>query len=372
MRIRTTLSLCVILILVSGCRDAEPEGQAVPAAAGVTAEVETRVVQVETVSAETVMRDDYLIASGTIAAKQTSNIGALAEGVVEQIFVRVGDRVRKGDPLFRTRQVDYQRSLVEAEAMRDVALAEVTSAQTLVDRYTPLETKGFVSGVVFDNAKTALEVAGANLRLRETKVETAKQALGDTTVRAPFDGTITARYIDEGVFMANRFSGMGNSAVVQVQECGIAAAILFAPESELARLKLGLKGHLYVDGRSDPIESQILILNDRVDPTSRMVEFRMAFANPDCAVKAGQSVRAEVKVDPRSATVLPRRAIQGAGEDRYVYLVTNAQAKRRPVKITDIDADRVEILDGLTSGETVVLTASEPLYDGARIELTPS
>ena len=94
MRIRTTLSLCVILILVSGCRDAEPEGQAVPAAAGVTAEVETRVVQVETVSAETVMRDDYLIASGTIAAKQTSNIGALAEGVVEQIFVRVGDRVR--------------------------------------------------------------------------------------------------------------------------------------------------------------------------------------------------------------------------------------------------------------------------------------
>ena len=103
-----------------------------------------------------------------------------------------------------------------------------------------------------------------------------------------------------------------------------------------------------------------------------MVEFRMAFANPDCAVKAGQSVRAEVEVDPRSATVLPRRAIQGTGEDRYVYLVTNAQAERRPVKITDIDADRVEILDGLTIGETVVLTASEPLYDGARIELTPS
>lgn len=193
MRIRTTLSLCVILILVSGCRDAEPEGQAVPAAAGVTAEVETRVVQVETVSAETVMRDDYLIASGTIAAKQTSNIGALAEGVVEQIFVRVGDRVRKGDPLFRTRQVDYQRSLVEAEAMRDVALAEVSRAQKLVDRYAILETKGVVSPVVLDDAKTALEVADANLRLRETKVETAKQALGDTTVRAPFDGTITAR-----------------------------------------------------------------------------------------------------------------------------------------------------------------------------------
>mgnify|MGYP005752427207 CR=1 FL=1 len=251
-------------------------------------------------------------------------------------------------------------------------MADVTRAQTLLDRYMPLEAKGVISSVVFDDAQIALEVARANLRLRETEVETAKQALGDTTVRAPFDGAITARYIDEGVFMANRFSGMGNSAVVQVQECGIAAAILFAPESELARLRLDLAGNLKVDGRDDPIPSKIIFLNDRVDPASRMVEFRMAFANPDCAVKAGQSVRAAVDVGSRSATVLPRRAVQGTGEDRYVYIVENAQAKRRPVKVSDFDADRVEILEGLKRGEKVVLTASGPLYDGAKTEPAPS
>ena len=61
-----------------------------------------------------------LFAYGTIAARQTSDIGALAESVVDEIFFRVGDRVEENDPLFQTRQTDYQRRLIEAQAMRDV------------------------------------------------------------------------------------------------------------------------------------------------------------------------------------------------------------------------------------------------------------
>lgn len=372
MMIRPVIALCFMPVLLLGCRETEPEVQVAAPADDLMSEAETALVLVETVSAETTMLVEPLIASGTIAAKQTSDIGALAEGGVDRIFVRVGDRVSKGDPLFRTRQVDFERRLVEAEAMQDVAAAEVDRAQTLVNRYAPLAPEGVVAEVVFDDAKTGLLVAKANLRLRQTEVETANQMLTDTIVRAPFDGSITARYIDEGVFMANRFSGMGKSAVVQVQECRIAAGILFAPEAELTRLRLGLTGRLFVDGRSDPIESEIVILNDRVDPTSRMIEFRMAFVNPDCGVKAGQSVRAEVDVDPRSATVLPRSAVHGTGDARYVYIAADTQVHRRPVKVSDIDADRVEIMGGLTDEDKVIVTASGPLYDGAKIEPSSS
>lgn len=366
--IRALLICCLIAGALAGCQEAAVQNQTAMPTAELSSELKPTVLRVETVTVETSTVAEPLIASGTIAAKQTSDIGALAEGVVERIFVKVGDRVQRGTPLFRTRQIDYERRLVEAEAMRDVARAEVARAETLVDRYSPLAPDGVVAEVVFDDAKTALEVARANLRLSETKVETARQALTDTVVRAPFDGSVTARYIDEGVFMANRFSGMGNSAVVQVQECAIAAGILFTPESNLSLLRLKLPGRLYVDGRNEPIASEIIILNDRVDPSSRMVEFRMAFANPDCSVKAGQSVRAEVDIDARPALLLPRNAIRGTGEQRYVFIVDQGRVERRAVTVSDLDSSRMEVVFGLDGGESVVLTASQPLTEGAIVD----
>ena len=154
--IRLTVFLCLLCSLIGACTDGGHEDPSAAPQTDIIAESEASIIRVETISAEETILAEPLIASGTVAAKQTSNIGALAEGVVERIFVRVGDRVQKGAPLFRTRQIDYQRRLIEAEAMRDVAQAEVARANTLVDRYTPLAPDGVVSGVVFDDAKTAL------------------------------------------------------------------------------------------------------------------------------------------------------------------------------------------------------------------------
>lgn len=313
-----------------------------------------------------------LVASGTIAAKQTSNLGALAEGVVEKIFVRVGDRVTKGQPLFQTRQTDYFQRVSEAEAMLDLSRAELDNAARNLARAEALQPSGAVSMTAVENARTAAAVAEAKVRLQSAQLETARQMLSDTTVRAPFDGAITARYIDEGVFMANRFSGMGNSAVVQLQECEIAAAILFAPESELSKVRLGLKGRLFVDGAATPIDSEILILNDRVDPVARTIEFRMAFLNPGCAIKAGQSVRAEVTTDPRSALTLPRSAVHGSGSERLVFIYEDGMAKSTPVVARDINADQVEIVSGLSAGVKVIVSADGPLSDKTPVRVSRS
>ena len=289
-----------------------------------------------------------LIVSGTIASKQTSNIGALAEGVVERIFVKVGDRVKKGQPLFQTRQVDYQGKVDEANAMLTIATAQSSNAYTLYQRYSKLVDEGAVTRVEYEDLRTKSEVAKAQVALRETQLKTVKQELKDTVVRAPFDGAVTARYIDEGVFMSNSFSGLGNSSVVQIRECEIASGILFAPESEIGNLALGLKGNLYVDGKSEPISATIAILNDGVDPAARTVEFRMPFENKNCAVKAGQSVRAELMTPARTAIVLSRKAVKGSPDTAYVFTVQDNVIVRKSVSVRDIDINRVEILSGLS------------------------
>lgn len=324
-------------------------------------------VSVQTIQPELVNVSQPITVSGTIAAKQTSNIGALADGVVERIFVVVGDRVQKGDRLFQTRQVDYRRRVDEAQANLAIATAKSKNSEKLRQRYANLVEKDAVSRVDFEEVETQALVAEAEVTLRQAQLQTAKQMLQDTIVRAPFDGAITARYIDEGVFMANRFSGMGNSSVVQVLECEIAAAILFAPESKIGSLAIGMEGRLYVDGGSEPIPANIMILNDSVDPQTRTVELRMPFVNEGCAVKAGQSVRAEIAVPERPALVLPRQAIHEGSGSAYVYRVQNGRTLRQPVTFRDLDVDRVEVLAGLESADVVALNSSQTLKDGMEV-----
>ena len=363
---RKTVAVLLALLPLAACGPSDsmpPATEEVP-----RVDTATKAIAVEVVRIETIPLAETLVASGTIAAAQTSDIGALAEGLIDRIFVKVGDRVAAGSPLFRTRQIDYQRRLDEALAQLEVTRAEAAQAKSLVERYEAVAGKGLLAGAQLDDAETAFAVAEAKVHLAQVRLETARQALADTLVRAPFDGAVTMRFVDEGVYMTNRSSGAGQSAVVQLQECDIAAGVLFTPESDLSRLRLGLKGRLWVDGRREPIESEIHILNDRVDPASRMVEFRMGFRNPHCPVKAGQSVRAEVDVDPRAAWILPRPAVHGPDSHRYVYVVRNGHAEKQSVQVADIDADRVEILSGLAVDDPVVLSATEPLYELAPVE----
>tara|TARA_R110002020_G_scaffold379051_3_gene590082 strand:- start:1870 stop:3003 length:1134 start_codon:yes stop_codon:yes gene_type:complete len=324
-------------------------------------------VLVQTIQPELINVSQPITVSGTIAANRTSNIGALADGVIDRIFVVVGDRVKKGDRLFQTRQIDYRRRVDEAEASLDIATAKSKNSEKLRQRYANLIESDAVSRVDFEEIETRALVAGAEVTLRQAQLQTARQMLEDTIVKAPFDGAITARYIDEGVFMASRFSGMGNSSVVQVRECEIAAAILFAPESKIESLALGMEGRLYFDGASEPTPASIMILNDSVDPQARTVELRMPFMNEGCAVKAGQSVRAEITVPERPALVLPRQAIHEGSGFTYVYRVQNGRTFRQPVILRDLDVDRVEVVAGLEGADVVALDSSQTLKEGMEV-----
>ncbi|MEL0145148.1 MAG: efflux RND transporter periplasmic adaptor subunit, partial [Alphaproteobacteria bacterium] len=238
--------------------------------------------------------EEVIRASGTIAAKQTSRIGPLVEGVVDEIFVRVGDRPRRGDPLFRTRQNDYRQAVNEAQARLDVVRAELELKQKRFVRARSLVARNLLSQEQFELTETDVAVAQAQLRSAEAALATAEQQLGDTIVHAPFDGTITGRFADEGVYMSNRFSMGGQSAVVELAEAHIVAGIMQAPEAVLSRLRLGQRALLYVGESSPPRETEVFIINDRVDPATRMAEFRLPVRNDDYAIKPGQFVRAEV------------------------------------------------------------------------------
>ena len=137
----------LLLLSLAGCGSQSGDAEKTAAASGQGA------TEVETVIVERSNLSQPVQGRGTIAAFQRSNLGALVQGPVDRIFVRVGDRVAKGAPLFRTRQADYQRRLNEALAAVRLARAEAQQAERTNERVQALKPRGFVSLSRVDEAE---------------------------------------------------------------------------------------------------------------------------------------------------------------------------------------------------------------------------
>ena len=137
--------------------------------------------------------------TGTIAAHKSTKIGPRVDGIIEEIFVKVGDRVEAGDPLFRTRQVHYRIRVDEAKQSLRLVNAELGQAKRERDRIQSLRTNNVASEGRMDEVLTAYDMAAARLGKAKAAHARALQELEDTTVRAPYPGAITHRYVDKGV-----------------------------------------------------------------------------------------------------------------------------------------------------------------------------
>ena len=282
--------------------------------------------------------------------------------------MKVGDRVSRGQPLFRIRQADYQRRVAEAQAAVDLANAQAIEAERRYERVIALAPKGFVSKAQVDAVETELAVARAQKTQALAALGTAQQALSDTITRAPYDGVVTARFVDEGVYLNNRFSMGGQSAALQLQELGTVAAIVNAPQEYVDVFRRNMPARVYIEGFDEPLDSIVYIINDRVDPESRMVELRLPIANPNYRISSGLAARAEIDVPTVQAIIVPRTAILGDSSAAHVFVVADGKAQRQEVTFESLDLDRIRIRTGLEPGDELVLDPGASLRDGELVE----
>jgi RND family efflux transporter MFP subunit len=321
------------------------------------------------VASTTVVRDSIVepvLGTGTIAADKTTDVGPRVSGIVDVIHVAVGDRVEAGDPLFRTRPVDYEIRVREAESALRLARANAQKAERDLERIRTLHGENVASDERLDAVRTGYEMAAAQRDQAEAALAQARQNLADTTVLAPYRGVITRRFVDEGAMLSTMMT-MGN-AVVQIMKVDLVSAIVQLPEVHLARVHLGTPGVVRVAGIERDYPAKVDILNDRVDAVSRAFEVRLAIENPDYALKPGLFAELELRPEPREATLVERAALLGGEDTSYVFVLADGRAARRPLRVRELDAQRVEVLEGLAPGERVLLGPNlTQLADGSPV-----
>jgi membrane fusion protein (multidrug efflux system) len=284
--------------------------------------------------------------TATLEAEADAEIIAKAGGEVRRILVEEGDHVKAGQLLavLDDRQLRFQAAQTRA------ALAK---AERDFNRQVELHQKGLVSAGAFEGLKYDLD----NQRAAD---DLASLNLSYSEIRAPFAGIVSARHVKLGQELA------AGSKVFRVTDPTPLKAAVYVPERELARLKIGQAAAISVDalaGRSFP--AIVKLVSPTVDAATATFKVTLEVNDPKGDLKPGMFSRVGIVFERRSETLtIPRIALLDTDGASNVFVVSSGKAEQRAIKTGLSNAGKVEVTDGLTGAEQVVVVGQNGLKDG--------
>lgn len=309
-------------------------------------------VKVAKVKTEEVSLD--FVANGSFQPIQELTFSAEKSGKVISVLVKEGDYVRVGQPLLTMRGDIINVSAQQADAVYQ-------NAKSDYDRYENAFKTGGVTKQQLDQAKLALTNA-------ESSLKQARINVGDTKVKAPISGFINKKYIEPGSILA----GMPATAMFDIVNVSKLKLAVTVNENQVAGLKVG--NNINVTASVYPDQSftgKITFIASKADESlSFPVEIEIA-NNSKNDLKAGMYGTATFasKQQKQSLMVVPRNAFVGSVSSNQIFVVENGIAKLKKVTAGRIFGDTVEIINGLSDGETVIVTGQINLQEGNTVEI---
>jgi membrane fusion protein (multidrug efflux system) len=301
---------------------------------------------------------------GRVAAVRSAQVRARVEGIVGKRLFTEGSDVRAGQQLFQLDDRTFRTSAQAAEA--DVELKRIS-----LQRIESLLPRKAVSQQEADTARAALKQA-------EAQLARARLDLENTTVPAPISGRIGRTLVTEGALV-----GRGDATLMATIEQLDPVHVLFTqPNADVLRLRGELASGRLKAANSRQVSLMLetgqpygqpgrLIFNDMsVDPSTGAVTLKAEFPNPDRLLLPGTYVRVKISqaMAPQAVSV-PQRAVLSGGQGQYVLLVGKEQTvKVRPVKLGPMAGDRFVIDQGLSGGETVIVSGAQKVRPGMRVK----
>lgn len=316
-------------------------------------------------------------ATGTIQARESALLSAQMTGHVTSVAVREGDRVRAGQLLISldaaAAHADVARSEANvASAQHQVALAQTQAdlANSTLARYTILRDRKSVSPQEFDEVQRRAQAASDSVAAAKAQLEAANAASsGSRTtadyahIRAPFSGVVTERRVDPGALAT---PGM---PLLQVDREGLLQLIVTMDEATIHSVQKGMSIPVALtDMPAINLTGKVAEIDPAADPASRTFQVKIDLP-PSPSLHAGMSGTALVPGNSRAAVLVPASAIVSHESIHGVWVVdANGFAVLRYITLGQPNVDQVEVLSGLSDGETVVLNPADRELGGRKIE----
>ncbi|MDL2323204.1 efflux RND transporter periplasmic adaptor subunit [Bacteroidales bacterium OttesenSCG-928-A17] len=274
-------------------------------------------------------------------------------GKITDIFFREGGAVKKGELLAKINDKPLQAELNKLKA-------QVPLAEDRVFRQKSLLEKDAVSQEAYEQVNTDLEKLHADIELVEARI-------AQTELRAPFDGIIGLRNVSEGAYASPTvvISNLTRITPLKVE--------FTVSETEAHYLHPGTSITFQVrseQGNTETFRAEIFAIESKLDLNTMTLKARAIYANPGGRLKPGLSAMVQINVGKmNNALTVPNEAIvKEMGRD-IAYLYKDGRAEQIELTLGRRMASKVQILEGLQIGDTLITTGVMQLRDGAAVNI---
>ena len=303
---------------------------------------------VVTAASETVVHETV----GSFRGWQEILVSSEVDGLIAEIPVEIGQRVRKGDLLARLVATDFQLDVQRAEAGKDMALADLENARNEYDRKQQLFEDNAIPRSTLDGFATRLAQAEANLRMAEAVLAQMRYKLTKTRITAPANCTVGEKLVAEGEFL----SMVTGYEMINLVVDRPMKLVFDVPEKLAVRIRAG-----------QPVEARVAAFGDRLfegtlhavsaaaSASTRTVTVEARFDNGDGELKSGFFASVSLSVPRgRELLMIPRDALQrddiGAS---YVNVAEGDDLRRAIISIQGAEGDHYLVEGDLAVGDTV-------------------
>lgn len=398
-----TLSLVLIpVILMTACGKNEETASSSQNSAAVNvtvAEAEKRTIE------------NTVTYTGEVKASEYTSVSAKVGGQAKKVYVKIGDYVEKGDILLEIDDTDYRTQYNQANAAYGAASAQYnsitngTAQQTKIQLETALNSakieynnakinyenqkilyeNGAISKSVYDSAVTRYEnaqinldsaqgnydvtlgvvleenkaAAKANLSSASVAVESARNALNNTVVRAPISGYISNRNANIGQFVSPGVE------IFAIKSTDAIEAQINVTESVIAHVAEDTKAIVKIKTIEKEIEGKVTTLSTTKNPQTGLYQIGVVIDNSDSTIKDGMFADVTLTLNAsEDALVIPSDAIlEDDNTGKYVYVADKDTAKKIKVNAGIITDEYTEIISGLKEGDKVIVSGKEYLSE---------
>lgn len=343
------------------------------------AKSERTLVRVEEVRRATVQ--DRLHVTGTIAPRRKATVFSLVPGVVRRLKVQEGQTVKKGQVLARLDGYKMVLALQQARANRRLANLKLSQTRTTFKRMRALMKMGAIPQSQFDDVETAFKAAQLQVTQAKTGVGMAGARLSDAVIRAPIDGVVLKRVVEQGDLMSSA-RAMKSSPLLVIADVSVMKVEVTVAEKDLGRVHKGQTAAATVDAYPTHLfVGKVTRISETVDPVTRTATVTVEVPNRTIGgavadhaqrvrpLKAGMFARVNIAVSTlEEAVVVPVDTLLGPHETPHVFLVKDHKVVRQGVTVGVRSRGQAQIIRGLAGGEQLIVLGHRMVRVGQPVQ----
>ena len=287
---------------------------------------------------------------GTLAANESIKVVSEISRRLTRVHVEEGALVKKGALLFSLDSSDLGADLRRLEVKKKLLASQEARSKQLL-------SQNLLSQAEYDRVKSELDELRAEMGMRGVTLQ-------KTRIRAPFAGKVGLRRVSAGAWVTPE------TVLTTLSDTSKLKVDFALPERYVADVRVGHEFFFKVTGRPERFKGQVIAIEPEIDRATRSVSVRGLTENAEGELASGAFANVEVPIGAdKPILTVPAQALVPSVKGHGIWVLTDGKASLRPVEIGQRTADNVEIVSGLSAGDTVLVNNLLRLREGAPVTL---